>query len=142
MPKKSRSAKPASEPADYCHDFNEWPQQWMVVDADLKIGRNMLALFALFVRSLMDQRLAAKTITNHMHHLNLLGSEIVRRLNDGDESNRKLPINALILKYVDDETGPLLSFWDPNDDTELGYHEVFDATCRKLYKFIAPALTH
>ena len=86
----------------------------------------------------MDQGLAAKTIKNHMHHLNLLGSEIVRRLNDGDESYRKLPGNALILKYIDDETGPLLSFWDPNDNAERGYHMAFDATCRKLYKFIAP----
>jgi hypothetical protein len=139
MTKKRKSAKPASEPTDYCRDFNEWPQQWMVVDADLKIGQNMLASFTVFVRSLMDQGLAAKTIKNHMHHLNLLGSEIVRRLNDGDESHRKLSTIALLLKYVDDDTGPLLSFWDPNDNTERGYHMAFDATCRKLYKFIAPS---
>jgi hypothetical protein len=137
MRKKRKPAKPASAPADYCPDFNDWPQQWSVVDADLELGRNMLASFTLFVRSLMDQGLAAKTIKNHMYHLNLLGSEIIRRLHDGDESHRKLPNNALILKYVDDETGPLLPFWDPDDNTERGYHMAFDATCRKLYKFIA-----
>lgn len=138
MTKKRTSAKRTSEPTDYCRDFNEWPQQWMVVDADLKTGRDMLASFTVFVQSLINAGLAAKTIKNHMHHLNLLGSEIVRQLNDGDESHRKLPSNALLLKYVDDESGPLLPFWDPNDNTELGYHMAFDATCRKLYKFIAP----
>jgi hypothetical protein len=138
MTKKRTSAKRTSEPTDYCRDFKEWPQQWMVVDADLKTGRDMLASFTVFVRSLINAGLAAKTIKNHMHHLNLLGSEIVRQLNDGDESHRKLPSNALLLKYIDDESGPLLPFWDPNDNTELGYHMAFDATCRKLYKFIAP----
>ena len=138
MRKKRKSAEPASEPTDYCPDFNDWPQQWSVVDADLKIARNMLASFTLFVRSLMDQGLAAKTIKNHMHHLNLLGSEIIRQLHDGDESYRKLLSHPLILKYVDDETGPLLSFWDPNDSTDEGSQKAFDATCRKLYKFIAP----
>jgi hypothetical protein len=138
MTKKRTSAKRTGEPTDYCRDFNEWPQQWMVVDADLKTGRDMLATFTVFVQSLIDAGLAAKTIKNHMHHLNLLGSEIVRQLNDGDESHRKLPGNALLLKYIDDESGPLLTFWDPNDNTEVGYHMAFDATCRKLYKFIAP----
>jgi hypothetical protein len=137
---KKTSAKPAREPADYCRDFNEWPEQWMIVDADLKTGRDLLASFTPFIRFLMDQGLAKKAITNHIHHLNLLGAEIVSRLNDGDDAHRKLPGNALILKYVDDETGPLLSFWDPNDNTERGYHMAFDATCRKLYKFIAPPL--
>ncbi len=137
---KKTSAKPTREPTDYCRDFNEWPEQWMIVDADLKTGRDLLVSFTLFVRFLMDQGLAKKTITNHIHHLNLLGAEIVRSLNDGDDAQRKLTGNALILKYVDDETGPLLSFWDPNDNTERGYHLAFDATCRKLYKFIAPPL--
>jgi hypothetical protein len=137
---KKKSANPAREPADYCRDFNEWPEQWMIVDADLKSGQDLLAFFTPFVRFLMDQGLAKKTITNHIHHLNLLGAEIVRRLNDGDDAYRKLPGKALILKYVDDETGPLLSFWDPNDNIERGYHMAFDATCRKLYKFIVPPL--
>jgi len=110
----------------------------MVVDADLKMGRDMLASFSAFIRSLMEQGFAAKTIKNHMHHLHLLGSEIVRQINDGDESHRKLPSDALILKYVDNETGPLLPFWDPNDSTEEAYQKAFDATCRKLFTFIAP----
>jgi hypothetical protein len=135
---KRTFAKPAGEPTDYCHDFNEWPEQWMVVDADLKTGRGLLASFTLFARFLIGQGLAKKTITNHIHHLNLLGAEIIRSLNDDDHAHRKLPANALILRYVDEDTGPLLSFWDPNDPTELGYHMAFDATCRKLYKFIAP----
>lgn len=135
---KRRTSAKRREPQDYCRDFNQWPRQWMVLDADLKVGADLLALFTIFVQSLMDQALAAKTITNHMHHLNLLGSEIIRQLNDGDELYRKLPTDALILKYVDDETGPLLSFWDPNDRTEESHQKAFDATCRKLFKFLAP----
>jgi hypothetical protein len=40
-------------------------------------------------------------------------------------------------EYVEkDEGGPLLSFWDPNDETDLARNMAYDATCRKLYKFL------
>jgi len=138
MSKKKNAAKKFESPTDYHHDFLEWPRDWMESEKDLKIGKDMLNSFTPFIKSLIDDGLAAKTIKNHMANLCLLGSEIIRRLNDGDAAYRKLPTNRIVLEYIDDQHGPLLSFWDPNDSTELAYLKAFDATCRKLYKFISP----
>lgn len=138
MSKKTKTSKRDGQPTDYLSDFAEWPKKWKVVNKDLKIGNGMIESFAVFIKSLIADGLAKKTIKNHMQNLDLLGAEIIRRLNNGDSSYRKLSSNVLILKYIDDETGPLLSFWNPNDETELAYHKAFDATCRKLFKFISP----
>lgn len=138
MSKKKKAAKDNALLTDYFSDFNDWPSKWAEGDEDLKIGEGMLESFAVFIKSLIASGLAKKTIKNYMSNLDLLGNEIIRRLNDGDTTYRKLTTNMLILKYIDDETGPLLPFWDPNDRIELAHHMAFDATCRKLYKFISP----
>jgi hypothetical protein len=138
MSKKKNAAKDNALFTEYFSDFSDWPSKWVEGDEDLKIGEGMLDSFAVFIKSLIAGGLAKKTIKNHMSNLDLLGNEIIRRLNDGDAAYRKLATNVLILKYIDDETGPLLPFWDPNDSTELAHHIAFDATCRKLYKFISP----
>ena len=103
---------------------------------DLEIGRGLLALFTPFIQHLIDEGLAKKTIKNHGSHLGILGSEIIRRLDGLDEENRTLSPRDLILHHVDDEGGRLLSFWSPNDQTELAHHMAYDATCRKLLKFL------
>ena len=73
---------------------------------------------------------------NHANHLFLLGREIIERLNDNDDDKRKLSPGDLILHYVDDEGGPLLSFWSPDIKSELTQHMAYDSTCRKLLKFL------
>jgi hypothetical protein len=85
---------------------------------------------------LIDEGLAKKTIKNHGTHLGILGAEIIRELNRVDEENRKLSPRKLILHYVDDQGGPLLSFWDPDEKTRLSHQMAYDATCRKLFKFM------
>jgi hypothetical protein len=72
----------------------------------------------LFFQHLIDEGLAKNTLRNHGCHLRLLGGEIIERLNQGDEDNRKLSPTELILYYVDDEGGPLLSFWSPRAVSE------------------------
>jgi hypothetical protein len=136
MPKTKKTKKGGSRPSDYFPDMDQWPNDWMGIEEDLEIGRGLLALFTPFIQHLIDEGLGKKTITNHGCHLCMLGREIVERLNDVDEENRKLSPRELILHYVDQEGGPLLSFWDPNDKTELAHHMAYDATCRKLLKFL------
>jgi hypothetical protein len=51
-----------------------------------------------------------KTIDSHGSNLNILGREIIERLNEADEDKRKLSPRELILHYVDEEGGPFLSF--------------------------------
>jgi hypothetical protein len=77
-----------------------------------------------------------KTIDSHGSNLNILGREIIERLNEADEDKRKLSPRELILHYVDEEGGPLLSFWNPNDITEYRYLMAYDATCCKFLKFM------
>jgi hypothetical protein len=136
MPKTKKTKKGGSHPSDYFPDMDQWPNDWMGIEEDLEIGRGLLALFTPFIQHLIDEGLGKKTIANHGCHLCMLGREIVERLNDVDEENRKLSPRELILHYVDQEGGPLLSFWDPNDKTELAHHMAYDATCRKLLKFL------
>lgn len=136
MPKKQMTAKKYQKPVDYFKDFYEWPKDWMGVKADLVIGDALLRLFTPFIESLIKNGLSVKTIKNHMGNLAVLGSEIIRRLNDGDEKNRKLMPRKLLLEYINDENGPLVHHWDPNDSTEEAHLKSFDATCRKLFKSI------
>lgn len=108
----------------------------MGVEEDLEIGHGLLGLFIPFIQHLMDAGLAAKTIKNHGYHLNMLGGEIIERLNQDDGPHRKLSPRELIIHYVDEEGGPLLSYLDPDVKAELARHMAYDATCRKLLKFV------
>jgi len=108
----------------------------MGVDEDLEIGRGLLGFFIPFIQCLIDEGYAKKTIDSHGSNLNILGGEIIRRLNKTDEDNRKLSPRELILHYVDEEGGPLLSFWNPDDITEYRKLMAYDATCRKFLKFM------
>lgn len=108
----------------------------MGTDEDLAIGEALLGLFTPFIESLIKDGLSVKTITNHMGNLSVLGGEIIRRLNDVDEENRKLTPRKLLVEYIDDKGGPLVDHWNPNDSIEEAHLKSFDATCRKLYKFI------
>lgn len=138
MSKKKRSPKKFEKPSDFDGSYREWPSNWSITDKDLKICNALVDAFEPFIQTLIDMELAVKTIKRHMHNLNLLGAEIIRRLNDEDKPDWNLPIYQIISKYVDEECGPLLNFWDPNDPIEEGYLKAFDATCRKFYKFSCP----
>lgn len=136
MPPTKKHIDDAKDPSDYLSNIDEWPEDWMGVEEDLAIGRGLLGLFIPFIQHLIDEGLAAKTIKIHGYHLNMLGGEIIERLNQDDEDNRKLSPRELVIHYVDEEGGPLLSFLDPNIKAELARHMAYDATCRKLLKFL------
>jgi len=124
------------KPVNYFKDYCDWPKHWMESDEDLATGNALLVLFTPFIESLIKNDLSVRIIKNHMGNLSVLGGEIIRRLNDGDEKNRKLQPKELLLEYIDEEYGPLVHHWDPNNTTEESYLKSFDGTCRKLYKFI------
>jgi hypothetical protein len=136
MPQAKKNTNDTKHPPGYFSNIDEWPNDWMGVEEDLEVGRGLLALFVPFIQHLIDKGLAAKTIKNHGYHLSMLGGEIIERLNQDDDHNRKLSPRELIIHYVDEEGGPLLSFLDPNIKAELARHMAYDATCRKLLKFV------
>jgi len=135
MPRTTKKAQ-RTKPSDYFLDIAAWPTEWMGVDEDLEIGRGLLEFFIPFIQHLIDEGYAKKTIDSHGSNLNILGREIIERLNEADEDKRKLSLRELILHYVDEEGGPFLSFWNPNDITEYRYLMAYDATCRKFLKFM------
>ncbi len=80
---------------DYFKDFYDWPKDWMVVDKDLVTGNTLLKLFVPFIESLIKNQLSIKTIKNHLGNLFILGGEIIKRINEGDEKNRKRWIQVI-----------------------------------------------
>lgn len=115
----------------------EWPTQWIIVNDDLAVGQQLLTVFEPFIDTLRKEGRAAKTLRKHLLHLHILGAEIIRRLNDGDEDNRTLLPVPLLLEYIEEDYGPLVHQWDPNDRVDESNQKSFDATCRRLYKFIS-----
>jgi hypothetical protein len=136
VPQTKKNTNDVKHPSGYFPDIEEWPENWMGVEEDLEIGHGLLGLFIPFIQHLIDEGWAAKTIKNHGYHLKMLGGEIIERLNQDDEDNRKLSPRELIIHYVDDEGGPLLSYLSPNIKAELARHMAYDATCRKFLKFV------
>ena len=141
MPKAKGNTNDPGRPSDYFPDIDEWPDDWMGIEEDLEIGRGLLALFIPYIQHLIDEGLARKTVKSHGYHLKMLGGEIIERLNQDDGDNRQSSPRQLILHYVDEGGGPLLSFLDPNIKAELAQHMAYDATCRKLLKFVTPQST-
>jgi hypothetical protein len=136
MPRTKKKTKNATRPSDYFPDMDGWPNNWMGTKEDLEIGRGLLALFIPFIQHLIDERLAKRTIKNHGNHLCALGGEIIRTLDRPGGKNRTLSPRELILHYVHDEGGPLLSLLDPNDKTDLAYQMAYNASCRRFWKFV------
>lgn len=124
------------KPADYVDDVLQWPTQWMISNDDVPIGQRLLTLFEPFIDMLIKEGRSTKTMHKHVAHLRILGAEIVRRLNEDDEDKRTLPAKSLLLAYIEEEYGPLVHQWDSNVRADESHQRAFDATCRKLYKFI------
>lgn len=105
MSKKKTIPKSYKHPTDYLKEYGDWPNKWMIFSEDQKTGNEILSMFTSFIYFLIKNKFSVKTIKNHMLYLNLLGDEIIGRLNDEDEKNRTLPIKELILEYIEEEGG-------------------------------------
>ena len=71
-----------------------------------------------------------KTLRQHRDNVWVLGGEIISRL-QLDRGLRRRPIDQVVLDLVSDDGGPLLS----NGQSEAEQRS-FDATCRKLFRFL------
>ena len=126
--------RPAPESlAQYCPDLEEWPRRWGYEESDWPPGEAMVEFFKPFLLHLLEQDLARKTLHRHRDNLWLLGGEWIRRRYD-DPKLKKMPVAKAIDELVDEEGGPLIF----PTITETEQNE-FDATCRKLYKFLNAA---
>jgi hypothetical protein len=116
--------------AAYCPDLDEWPMRWRYEARDVAPGRQLAACFKPFLRHLLDLGLSGKTLRRHRDHLWLLGGELIRSLHEAPRLRRR-PIDQLVLAAVDEDGGPLI-----RHDASEAQQRSFDATCRKLYRFL------
>ena len=123
------SAKAASL-EQLCPDLSDWPALWKVEQTDVVIGERFVEIVRPFLLDLLHHGLANKTLARHRDHVQMLGGEIIRRHHD-DPSLAKRPVRDVMLDLIDDESGPLI--WPRITESA---QNAFDATCRRLYRFM------
>jgi hypothetical protein len=116
--------------ATFCPDLHEWPHRWRFDDDDLEFGRALVDALTPFLRNLLRSELSQKARARHRDHLWMLGGELIRRLYD-EPQLRTQPPEAVIRHYIDDEGGPLIY-----PSITEAQQRSFDATCRKLHRFL------
>ena len=117
----------------YCPDIEDWPKIWSYEESDLAPGRRMVEFFKPFLLHLLAKKLASSTLRRHRDHLWLLGGEVIR-CRQGDPLLCKLPVEKLIFDLLEEDGGPLI--WPRITEQE---QDAFDASCRKLYRFLTTA---
>ena len=127
-----RRTKPdsAQDLSAYCRDLENWPRSWMGWEKDLPPGARLVACFRPFKQHVVDSGLSRKTICRHVDHLWLLGGEIIRDLNQTPSLTR-VEVDRVLRDRIHEDGGPLI----PNGSE--GEQRSFDATCRKLHRFLA-----
>jgi hypothetical protein len=101
----------------------------MGLEKDLPPGEALAACFRPFIEHLANAGLSSKTVRRHVDNLWSLGGEIIRDLHD-DPSPRKRTAERLLREAVHQDGGPLVH----NGSEEQ--QRSFDATCRKLHRFL------
>jgi hypothetical protein len=114
----------------YVPDLANWPRSWSIEEADVAIGRSIVDVLQPFLIDLLTRQLADKILRRHRDHLWMLGGEIIRRRHD-DPDLARLPVQTLLLDLIEEDGGPLI--WPRITESE---QNSFDATCRKLYRFL------
>ena len=114
----------------HCPDLQDWPKRWKFDENDIAPGQAIVEFFKPFLLSLLAKNLSVKTLRRDRDHLWLLGGELIRRRYD-DPNLKKIPTHKAIGLLIEEDGGPLI--WPRITETE---QNAFDATCRKLYKYL------
>ena len=115
---------------EICPDFQEWPESWRESAKDISYGRKIIEIFERFILEMMKKGYAEKTVKRHIDNLWLLGGELIREINMYDQDREKDPL-TLIQENIGSDGGPYCRHID--SEYELNS---FDATCRKLHKYL------
>ncbi|MEW7980859.1 MAG: hypothetical protein AB2813_13985 [Candidatus Sedimenticola endophacoides] len=116
---------------EYIQMMDRWPDSWMGFPEDLHIGRQITAVLLSFVEYMIAQGLSRHTIRRHVDNLWALGGELIRAVNF-DPSLRERPARTLVEDSIDSTGGALLGSAFSEQD-----QDPFDATCRKLHRFLS-----
>lgn len=111
-------------------DLQNWPRSWSFEEQDLAFGQDLVKTFTPYLMHLLDSGYSRKTLHQHRDFIWMLGGRLVEERQLYSEL-RKLDARTILLRYIDEEDGgPLL---DDRSEREQG---LFDATCRKLARFL------
>lgn len=97
------------------------------------MGSSDLAARRNYCRKQPDRRRARLCAARYRVNLWLLGGELIRRRHD-DDKIKKMPLGKAIAELIEEEGGPLI--WPRVTEAQ---QNSFDATCRKLYKYLNSA---
>src|SRR5271169_2402543 len=130
-----RDSLPAQEIAadplqSYCPDLDQWPRSWAYEARDIPYGLQMVECFKPFLREMLALLVSRTTLRRHRDNIWVLGGEVIRRV-QMDSGLRRRPVEQVVLDLIGDDGGPLLSHGE--SETE---QRSFDATCRKLSRFL------
>jgi hypothetical protein len=142
---KGVAGRPASLPAQqiaadplqsYCPDLDQWPASWAYEARDIPYGLRIVQCFRPFLREMLALSLSRKTLRLHRDNIWVLGGEVIRRL-QMDRGLPRRPVEQVVLELIGDDGGPLLSHGQSEAEQRS-----FDATCRKLFRFLtAPEIS-
>lgn len=124
------ASSPTASLASYCPDLGKWPASWEIDAGDLVIGASIVDLLKPFLMDLLAQGLARKTFVRHRDNIWLLGGEMIRRRYE-DADRATLTVKALLAELVAEDGGPFIG-----SSISESEQDAFDATCRKLYRFM------
>jgi hypothetical protein len=127
LPAQQAAADPLRS---FCPDLDQWPRSWAYEERDIPYGQRMVECFKPFLRELLALPLSRKTLRRHRDNIWVLGGEVIRQLQI-DRGLRRRPIEQVVLDLIGDDGGPLLSHGQPEAEQRS-----FDATCRKLFRFL------
>lgn len=117
----------------YCPDIEDWPKLWSYEEGDLAPGQRIVEFFKPFLLHLLAKKLAASTLRRHRDHLWMLGGEVIRRRQEDPHLCRQ-PVEKVTFTLPEEDGGPLI--WPRITEQE---QDSFDASCRKLYRFLTTA---
>lgn len=114
----------------YCKDLHEWAENWHGMPEDIPFGEEIVEIYKPFIRSLIKQQLAKKTIQRHIDNLCRLGGEIIRLINEDDDLS-KLEPKVLLAQSVDEDGGIACRHL-----STVAARASYDAICKKLHAFL------
>jgi hypothetical protein len=114
----------------YCPDLDQWPASWAYEPRDIPYGLRIVESFKPFLREMLARSLSRKTLRLHRDNIWVLGGEVIRRV-QMDSGLRRRSIEQVVLDLIGDDGGPLLSHGESEAEQRS-----FDATCRKLFRFL------
>jgi hypothetical protein len=131
LPRGLTAQQIAADPLQsYCPDLDQWPASWAYEPRDIPHGLRIVECFKPFLREMLARYLSRKTLRLHRDNIWVLGGEVIRRL-QMDSGLRRRPVQQVVLELIGDDGGPMLSHGQSEAEQRC-----FDATCRKLFRFL------